>query len=171
MTGQRTRVIGLGNTILTDDGVGVYAARELARRLPAGADVDVIETEVAGFDLLERLVGWQRVILIDAVCFDDLPAGEVVRIAPTDLRTSLRIRSVHEVDLPTVLGLGRLMGMAMPDEVVIFCVQAEDTCTLHEGLTPAVTLGLERVVERVLAELAAPALAPVLSSAQEEVKP
>jgi hydrogenase maturation protease len=152
VTCSGTRIIGLGNTILTDDGVGVYAARELARRLDAAA-VDVIEMEVAGFDLLERLVGWRRVILVDAICFDDLPPGEVVRIAPSDLRTSLRIRSVHEIDLPTVLGLGRFMGMAMPEEVVIFGVQAADTCTLHEGLTPAVEEGMGKVVEAVLREV------------------
>jgi len=51
----RRRVIGLGNTLLRDDGVGIYAARLLAERLAAVADVDVVETETAGFTLLELM--------------------------------------------------------------------------------------------------------------------
>ncbi len=70
---MKTRIIGLGNTILTDDGVGVYAARELQKRL--GDAVDIVETETAGFGLMELLTGWDRVILIDSIQFDDLAPG------------------------------------------------------------------------------------------------
>jgi hydrogenase maturation protease len=152
---KHTRVIGLGNTILTDDGVGVYIAREIARRLPAGssAPVDVVETEVAGFDLIELMAGWGRVILVDAINFDDTPPGTVLRIDPNDLCTSLRIRSVHEIDLPTALELGRRLGFQMPEELIIVGVQAGDSLTLGERLTPPVEHGMRRAVEMIWAEL------------------
>ena len=54
-TGMKTRIIGLGNTILSDDGVGIYTVREVARRLAEsgdGAKPDIVETEVAGFALM-----------------------------------------------------------------------------------------------------------------------
>ena len=148
---MKTRIIGLGNTILTDDGVGVYAARELQKRL--GDAVDIIETETAGFSLMELLTGWDRVILIDSIQFDDLAPGTVVRIDPQDLRTSLRLRSVHEIDLPTVLALGRRLGLPMPQHVRIVAIQAEDALTVGESLTPAVERGMNEAIALILEEL------------------
>ncbi len=153
---MKIRVIGLGNTILTDDGVGIYAARELRKRLAdAGlADsVDIVETETAGFALMELLAGWEKVILIDSIQFDDVKPGTVVQIDPQDLRTSLRLRSVHEIDLPTVLVLGRKLNLPMPDRVEIVAVQAQDALTMGESLTPAVERGMNEAVSAILSEL------------------
>lgn len=144
---EKTRVIGLGNTILRDDGVGVYVAREVARRAPW---LDVLETETAGFGLMEEMVGWDRVILVDAIQFNEVAPGTVLRIDPSDLKTSLRLRSVHEVDLPTVLELGRRLGLAMPREVVVFGIQVEDARTFGIGLTEAAARGRDEAVARVL---------------------
>jgi hydrogenase maturation protease len=152
----KTRIIGLGNSILTDDGVGVYAARELSRRLAesgSGAAVDVVESEVAGFALMELMAGWKRVILIDSIQFDGLDPGTVVRIEPDDLHTSLRLRSVHDIDLPTVLELGRRLGFDMPEKLTIFGIQAEDPLTLGESLTRAAQRGLGEAVELALREI------------------
>lgn len=151
----RTLVIGLGNSILTDDGVGIAAARALRARLAhaLGDDLAVVETEVGGFGLIETMAGWERVYLIDAVAFDGVPAGTLLRIDPGDLRTSLRIRSVHEIDLPTALELGRRLGLAMPRSLAIIAVQAQDCLTLGERLTPAVAAGCENAVEMVLRDL------------------
>lgn len=156
---MNTRIIGLGNTILSDDGVGIYAARELRKRLAdAGLTdtVDVVETETAGFGLMELLTGWKRVILIDSIQFDDLEPGTVVQIDPQDLRTSLRLRSVHEIDLPTVLALGRKLGLPMPEKVEIIAIQAEDSLTLGESLTPVAAHGMNKAVNLVLGALTAP---------------
>lgn len=155
---MKTRVIGLGNTILSDDGVGIYTAREVRRRLDQAdraACADVVETEVAGFALMELMEGWDRVILVDSIQFDDLPPGTLLRIEPQDLRTSLRIRSVHEIDLPTAVGLGQHLGLKMPDRMLIFGIQAEDARTFGSNLTPAAERGMHEAVELILDELAA----------------
>jgi hydrogenase maturation protease len=152
-----TRIIGLGNSILTDDGVGIYAVREVNRRLAdAGVvdSVDIVESEVAGFALMELMTGWKRVILVDSINFDDVEPGTVVRIQPEDLRTSLRIRSVHEIDLPTVLAFGRKLGFPMPDTVTIIGIQAEDALTLGESLTESARRGMMEAVDLVLQEVA-----------------
>ena len=153
---MRTRIIGLGNTLLTDDGVGIYAVRELRKRLTAAgrADtVDIVETETAGFALMELLTGWDRVILIDSIQFDNVEPGTVVHINPQDLRTSLRLRSVHEIDLPTVLALGRKLSLPMPDKVEIVAIQSQDALTLGESLTPPVHRGMHEAVEAILTNL------------------
>jgi hydrogenase maturation protease len=151
-----TRIIGLGNSILSDDGVGIYASREIGRRLAdngSTASVDIVETEVAGFALMELMAGWSHVILIDSVQFDNLNPGTVIRIDPMDLHTSLRLRSVHDIDLPTVLELGRMMGLKMPGRLTIFGIQAEDALTLGESLTDAAARGMHEAVDLVLKEI------------------
>jgi hydrogenase maturation protease len=153
-----TRVIGLGNTLLTDDGVGVYVAREVARRLAeSGRDetADIVESEVAGFGLMELIAGWERIILIDSIQFAGVAPGTVARLDPQDLRTSLRIRSVHEIDLPTVLKLGHLLGLEMPRRVTVFGIQADDAFSFGERLTAAAAKGLKTATELVLEELEA----------------
>jgi len=150
------RIIGLGNSILRDDGVGIYAAREVRRRLAdEGHDggVDIVESEVAGFALMELMAGWKQVILIDSIQFDDLKPGTVVRINPDDLHTSLRIRSVHDINLPTALELGRRLGLEMPAELTIFGIQAKDALTFGESLTDAAERGMHEAVDLVLREI------------------
>ena len=150
------RIIGLGNSILTDDGVGIYAAREVSRRLSkdhAGVNVDIVETEVGGFTLMELMAGWKKVILLDAIQFEGLQPGTVVRIDPEDLHTSLRIRSVHDIDLPTALELGRRMGFDMPVKLTVFGIQAQDMLTFGESLTEPATWGMNKAVDLVLKEI------------------
>lgn len=152
---MKTRIIGLGSTILSDDGVGIYTVREVARRLAEagnGARPDIVESEVAGFAIMELMAGWERVILVDSIQFDGLEAGTVLRMDPEDLRTSLRLRSVHEIDLPTALRLGERLGLAMPREVKIFAIQAEDARTFSESLSPAAALGMQKAVDLILRE-------------------
>ncbi len=72
-----------------------------------GSNVDIVETEVGGFSLMELMAGWKRIILVDSIQFDGLEPGTVVQIDAGDLHTSLRLRSVHDIDLPTALELGR----------------------------------------------------------------
>jgi hydrogenase maturation protease len=151
-----TRIIGLGNSILRDDGVGIYTVRELKRRLeeqyPA-PEVDVVETEVGGFSLMELMAGWKRVILVDSIQFDGLEPGTVVRIQTGDLHTSLRLRSVHDIDLPTALELGCKLGLCMPGDVVVFGIQAEDSLSFGESLTDAAERGMREAVKLVLNEI------------------
>jgi hydrogenase maturation protease len=151
-----TRIIGLGNSILTDDGVGIHAVREVRRCLEEacpGADVDIVETEVGGFFLMELMAGWNRIILVDSIQFDGLEPGTVVRINPCDLHTSLRLRSVHEIDLPTVLELGCRLGLPMPENVSVIGIQAKDALTFGESLTDAAERGLKEAVSIILGEI------------------
>jgi hydrogenase maturation protease len=150
-----TRIIGLGNSILTDDGVGIYAAREIRRCLTeiGRLDIDIVESEVAGFELMELMAGWKHVILVDSIQFEGLEPGTVVRIEPDDLHTSLRLRSVHDIDLPTALELGRRIGLEMPAKLTIFGIRAQDALTLGESLTEAAERGLNEAVDLVLKEI------------------
>ncbi len=150
---MKTRVIGFGNSILRDDGVGIHTAREIARRV--GPGVDVVESEVAGFALMELMAGWDRVILVDSVQFEGVEPGTVLKLKPEDLHTSLRLRSVHDIDFPTALELGRRMGLLMPSEILVFAIQIAEAHTFGETMTAAATAGMSKAVSQILDEIGA----------------
>jgi hydrogenase maturation protease len=146
---MKTIVLGLGNTILSDDGVGIYAARALKDDLADCADV--VEAELAGFDLVELLAGYERAVIIDAIELDGETPGTVFRLAPDDLRITPRLASFHDIDIVTALALGERLELEMPSEVVIYAVQVEDALTIGEGCLPAV----ESVIPALTSEIAA----------------
>lgn len=145
----------MGNPILSDDGVGLLVAGRLAAEpLPPG--VEVRQSEVAGLRLLELVRGFTRVIIIDAL---KSPAeagrkpGDVVRCEATDFKGGHRYGSAHSIGLETALELGRRLGYDMPDEVVVFAVEALDVETFGESLSPPVAAAAERLVEMVRREV------------------
>ena len=149
---MKTLVLGLGNTILRDDGVGIYVARALNDRLAGLADVG--EAELAGFDLIERLKGYERAIIIDAIQLDDEAPGVVFRMRPDDIRITARLASFHDIDLVTALELGRRLRFAMPADVLIYAVQVEDARTLGEGCTEQVSHVIAPLADEIAAEVA-----------------
>lgn len=154
---KRTLIIGLGNTILTDDGIGVYVARAIAKRLAelsSNLCAQVVETEVAGFALLELMAGWDRVILIDALQCNGVKAGTLMHLDPNTLTTP-RLRSVHEVDLPTALALGSRLGHLMPQNILVFGIQAEDMHSFSEQLTPTLAKAMPSIVDQIWAKVSA----------------
>ena len=144
---MKTTIIGLGNTVLSDDGAGVYVARMLSGRF--GDDVSVIETESAGMNLMEMLGGFDRAILIDAILLDGEEAGTVFRLRADDLKITPRLSSCHDIDIVTALELGRQLGLHMPGDVRIFAIQGEDMLTLSEGCTRKVEESLPLVADEV----------------------
>ena len=145
---MKTLVLGLGNTILRDDGIGIYVARSLRDRVGGAADVK--EAELAGLDLIELLKDYERAYIVDAIQLDGEEPGTVFRMKPDDIRITPRLASFHDIDLVTALELGRRLELPMPREVVIFGVQVADALTLGESCTASV----ERAIEPLCAEIA-----------------
>lgn len=148
---MKTLVLGLGNTILSDDGAGIYAVRALAERLEGVAECR--ESASAGLDLIELLNGYERAIIVDAIELEGEAPGTVFRLKPDDMRITARLASLHDVDLVTALALGRSLGFSMPDEVTVYAVQAGDARTLCEECTEAVAGALPALVDEIAAEI------------------
>ena len=153
-----TLVLGMGNPILSDDGVGLLVAERLGESvLPAGVEVRV--SEVAGLRLLELVRGFTRVIIIDALKSPADAArepGEIVRYEARDFKGGHRYSSAHSIGLDTVLELGHKLGYDMPGEVIVFAIEAEDVETFGEELSPPVAVAADRVFALVREEVGAP---------------
>ena len=146
-------VVGLGNEIARDDGVGIAVARELERRLLGYRDVEVVALPWAGFALLEVLAGRRRAALIDCLVTGEYPPGTVVRLDADDVRGSVRLNSFHDLAFPTALALGRDLGWPMPSEVAIWGIEATVADRFGEHLSPPVADAVNRVASAVLAFL------------------
>ncbi len=153
---MKTLVLGLGNPILTDDGVGIYVVRKVAARY-RGDDVTFAEASIGGLRLLEIIAGYERVILVDAIRTPGGKPGDVYGLSLGDLRASLHAGSTHDLSLGGALALGRAMGMMLPGDeaIVIVAVEVEDVLTFGEECTPGVAAAIPRVAETALSLLEA----------------
>lgn len=146
-------VVGLGNEIVHDDGVGLVVAERLRRRLRARAGVEVVSLAWGGFALLDVLAGRSRAVLVDCLTTGRHPPGTILRLDESDFRGSVRLNSFHDIDYPTVLELGRRMGYAMPEEVAVWAVEAAEVSEFGEGLSAPVAAAVDRVVDEVISFL------------------
>ena len=149
---MKTLVLGMGNELLSDDAVGLKVARKL-RQGTQDPNVEVRETCLASLELLDLLAGFDRAILIDAIQTRGGKAGDVYILSPDDLGNGSTPTSLHHVDLPTVLALGRSFGAKMPDQVRIFAVEARDVSTFGGGCCAEVEAAISKVVALVQSEL------------------
>ena len=147
-------MLGLGNPILTDDGVGIHIVRQLAARCPPDG-ASFAEASVGGLRLLDFMVGYDRIVMVDAIQTHDGRPGDIYRLHPGALRRSLHSGCTHDVSLCEALHLGRGLGMALPDDevITILAVEVDDVLTFGETCTAAVEAAIPRVVQMVLEEL------------------
>jgi len=144
-------VIGLGNPLRGDDGVGCRVIEDLARReLPS--HVELLDGGAVGLGLLDLLEGRERVIIVDAAEMGRRP-GEFVRFAPDDvfLASQADSFSFHHAGLADVLALADALGRTLP-EMVIFGVQPAEV-VWREGLSQAVETAIPTLAEAVLNEI------------------
>lgn len=151
---MKTLVLGMGNTILCDDGVGIYVVREVAKRFER-EDVDFAEASVGGMRILDVVGGYERVVMVDAIQTQDGTPGEIYRLTPDQFRLSLHAGSSHDLSLPGALAFGRAMGLTLPEDedFVIIGIEVEDVLNFAEECTPDVQATIPRAVSIVLAEL------------------
>ncbi len=147
---MKTLVLGMGNTLLADDGVGIYIARELRPHLPAG-EVEVLETQLAGFYLVELLSGYDRAIVVDAVRTGRHPPGTLRWLTLRDLGESIHYLSAHHLGLRTAVDLAQQMGVHVPQAIEVLTVEVADTTTFKEQCTtPEVAAAIPRAVQEVV---------------------
>ena len=145
-------VLGIGNPILSDDGVGIRVAREVGKNLD-DPQIAVSETSAAGLSLLDSMLGYDKVIIIDAIQTKEGKPGQIYRMKPEDFSSAKRLSSPHQINLVTALELGKMLNLAMPREITVFAIEAQDIATFSEKCTPEVEKAIPEVVKMVLENL------------------
>ncbi|MCS6993971.1 MAG: hydrogenase maturation protease [Anaerolineales bacterium] len=163
---MKTLIIGLGNPILGDDGVGWKVAQQVERQLPSPptplpqGEITVECLSLAGISLMEHMIGYERVILIDSLNTGRYPQGEVVtfRLDALEDLTYGHSASAHDLSLKRALELGRRMGASLPqdEEIQVVAIEAAHVYDFTEELTPPVAAAVPRAVAAVFEALGAP---------------
>jgi hydrogenase maturation protease len=148
---SRTILVGLGNPILTDDAVGVVA-RNVYERLGPSADVQLEEASVGGLGLLDLIVGFEKVVVVDSIKTRDGKPGAIYRFTPEDLRGGPRLFSPHDMDFPSAIEMGRRLGLVVAKEIVIYAIEVADPFLVGEKLTPEIEAAVPAAVETILKE-------------------
>jgi len=155
---QPILIIGLGNPILGDDGIGWKVADEVRSFLdnqmddksPSHCEVDCLS--VGGLSLMERMVGYDEAILIDAMQTGDLPIGSVKSLALEDIpnRAWGHLTSSHDTTLHNALAVGKQMGAHLPQSIWVIGVETDLIFDFSDSLTPLVAEVIPVAVKMVL---------------------
>jgi hydrogenase maturation protease len=146
----RTLVLGLGNPVLTDDSVGLRVADALRTRLGDRQHVDVDEDCWGGLRIMERLVGYDRAVVIDAICSGARPG--TIHELTADAMPTRHSASAHDVNLPTAMALGYETGARLPAlrDIAVVGVEAHEVEAFGETCTPDVEAAIPGAVDTVL---------------------
>jgi hydrogenase maturation protease len=153
---MKTLVIGLGNPILGDDGVGWKVAEAVSARLSScqrpAAHVEVDCAALGGLSLMERMVGYDRAIVIDAIGTGQRPPGEVSHFDLDELYdpSAGHTTAVHDVSLMTAVRMGRSMGAVLPRRITVVAVESPYTYDFTEELTPPVQAAVPVAAQTVI---------------------
>lgn len=143
---MKVLVLGIGNTLLSDDGVGIRAAKEIKKRI---ADVDIAEINTGGISVLDHIRGYDKVVIIDSVMSEDIPPGTIREFAITEIEKSYPFLS-HGINLPIAIEFGRQCGEDIPADIKIYGIGTCDTTTFKESCTREVEEAIPEAVEYII---------------------
>ncbi len=147
----KTCVIGLGNTLMQDDGVGVRTVEAVKGRYHFKPQVDLLDGGTAGLDLLPVIESYERVLFVDAVDVGK-PPGSIVIIEGDAIPSFLSAQgSVHHVGLADLLFAARMTGF-LPPEICLVGIQPESV-NIGLEMTEALKRRLDLLVATVVKRL------------------
>ncbi len=154
---MKTLVVGLGNPVLGDDGVGWKVANEVKYLLPASPNVDVDCLSLGGLSLMEHLVGYDRVILIDAFALDD-PIGSILILKLSDMPnySAHHTAGRNDLSLLNAIELGKSIGAKLPEDIVLVGIATKRICNFSESLSPPIAEVVPQTVQIVLSLIKQP---------------
>lgn len=162
-----TLVIGLGNPILGDDGIGWRVVEDLANQINTNQvtpldeivfpvhfsdlDVELDCLAVGGLALMERVLSYDRVLIIDSMVTRENPIGAVKRLSISeadllDARTG-HLTSSHDTSFTNALRVGRAMGAKIPEKITILGIEINEAFDFSEELSPEVLPSIQKTCE------------------------
>jgi len=143
-------ILGIGNILLKDEGVGVHVVNKL-KEMSLPEDVELLDGGTAGLDLVDFIANRKKVIVIDAVNTGEKP-GTIYRLTEENLDVKPKaIMSFHEIDFLDAIHMSDVMGNK-PAEVIVIGIEPKD---MSDGidLSPEIEERIPRIIEIVMEEL------------------
>jgi hydrogenase maturation protease len=148
---MKTIIIGLGNPILGDDGVGWKVAQEVKEQLHPRLPHAIEFLSLGGISLMEYLVGYERAILIDAIASDRAPGSIILSdLSEMPDYSAFHTTSTHDTSLQNAIKLGKAMGAVLPEQVIVVGITANHVYDFGEELSLPVAGAVSRAAQIVI---------------------
>jgi hydrogenase maturation protease len=131
-------------------------AEEVRASLPENSPIDISEVSIGGLTLMESMIGYDRVILIDSYLGQDGIPGSFRKLSLDDLRAvspTQHSASPHDASLITALEAGQRMGLRLPEDISIYAIHVENVDEFNDQPTPSVAAAIPLVTRAVLEEI------------------
>jgi hydrogenase maturation protease len=150
---MKTIILGVGNVILGDDGVGIHVVKEVKKQVN-DPKITIDEAITGGMNLLDLLVGYDKAIIIDAVKSEKAETGEVKRIPLSDFNT-MHSCNPHDVSLIEAIKMAKKLGETrIPTEIIIIGIMMKQIpCEFGENLSKDIAAAVPNAVEMTLNEI------------------
>ena len=155
-TSDKTLVIGLGNPILGDDGVGWRVVEQVEIRLMiddsfGNKEIEFDYLSLGGLSLMERMEGYRDVVVVDSIMTGSKPNGTIYSLPLSKLPNlqAGHTTAIHDASLATALELGRQMGLELPDDIWVVAIEAEYVYDFSDRLSPEIEMAVPQAVKLV----------------------
>ena len=142
-------VLGVGNSVLTDDAVGFRVAHLIKEAKP---ELTVIETAEAGLTLLELIDGYERVIIIDSVKTGHGQPGTLHQLTLDQISPAWNFCSTHGIDIKMAFTLGRKLDYKLPAKLSIYGIEVEDNKNFGEKCTEKVENSIPDIGRQIISK-------------------
>ncbi len=147
----KTLVLGVGNTLMGDEGVGVHVIERLLAGYKIPEEVQVLDGGVLGMDLLYYLEGIENLLLVDAVEAHKEP-GTIIRLENDEVPAFLSLKiSPHQVGVPDMLAVAKIKDV-YPKRLVLWGIQPE-FLSMGLDLSPLISSKVDFLVEKLVEQL------------------
>ena len=144
----KTIVIGLGNTILGDDGIGPLIVEELRSRLESEGAA-VVTGAFHSFDLMEKMVGCSRAFIVDAIQVEEGEEGDLMVFTLEELLKHAMLESPHRANLLGAIKAGKKMGLPLPSEITVFGIRVRFDLEITEELSDKISAAYPGLLQKI----------------------
>ncbi|MHC4186839.1 MAG: hydrogenase maturation protease [Planctomycetota bacterium] len=150
---KETIVLGLGNPLMSDEGIGIYIINEFLKQKNQFPMVDFIDAGTTGLSVIHMLADRNKAVFIDCAYMETLP-GTIKRFTPEDVKSvkGLLHHSLHEADLLKIIDCAKQLNQC-PDNVVIFGIEPQNTSP-GRMLSPPLRNNIGKYIIAIASELA-----------------
>lgn len=145
-----TGIIGIGNLLLKDEGLGVHFVNRLKDKYAFDPQIKIIDGSTLGYGLLNEIFELDNIIVVDALKTDEEP-GSIFRFEEDNLPVDLMKKTAHDVEFIDVITLSKIQGHS--PKITIFAISPEDCHGVGMDLSPAVESAILRLEELIIDDL------------------
>jgi hydrogenase maturation protease len=143
-----TLVLGIGNDILMDDGIGPKLVSEL-KNSQSVSGIDYKVSATGGLEILELIRDYKRVIILDAIKTENGIPGTIYHFDPSGFKETLHISSFHDVSFLTALEMAGMLKINIPDQIEIIAIEIVEDMTFGSDLTPVLQEKFHEILREI----------------------